>query len=56
MTAVAADQSLAGERLSGTAAAPCLTAAPWAGRIITILFVVTIVLFALAILTLGPVA
>jgi hypothetical protein len=36
------------------AAAPCLVAAPWAGPIVSLLFVGTIVLFILAVLTLGP--
>jgi hypothetical protein len=32
---------------------PCLTASPWAGRIIGVLFTVTVVLFLLGLLTLG---
>jgi hypothetical protein len=36
------------------AAPPCLVAAPWGGRIVSLLFLASVVLFALAVLTLGP--
>jgi len=36
------------------AAAPCLVAAPWAGPIVSLLFLGTVVLFVLAVLALGP--
>jgi len=39
-----------------SAATPCLTAGPLGGRIISVLFVVTIVLFVLAVATFGPMA
>jgi hypothetical protein len=39
-----------------TSPSPCLTAAPWAGPVITLLFVVSIAFFAFAILGLGPLA
>ena len=37
-----------------TDAAPCLVAAPWAGPIVSLLFLGTVVLFVLAVLALGP--
>ncbi|MGI5130946.1 hypothetical protein ACQEVB_29360 [Pseudonocardia sp. CA-107938] len=36
------------------AAAPCLVAAPWAGPIVSLLFIATVVLFVLGVLALGP--
>ncbi len=36
------------------AAAPCLVSAPWAGPIVSLLFLLTVVLFVLAVLALGP--
>lgn len=38
------------------AAPTCLTAGPWAGAVINVLFAATVLLFLLGILTLGPVS
>lgn len=38
---------------AGTAE-PCLIAAPWGARIVSLLFLASLVLFGLAVLTLGP--
>jgi hypothetical protein len=53
MTAVTSDSTTEFGASDG-AAPPCLVADPWGARIVTLLFLVSVVLFALAVLGLGP--
>lgn len=56
MTAVTPEPAVERGGVPDGAAPPCLVAAPWGARIVMLLFLASVVLFAMAVLALGPIS